>query len=157
MTSKTSMKGERTRANVNVTLEGSGAAINALSGKKFPCPTCGLGLPIRLAKTGKPYCVCLDCGNQVFFRGRVGILRLTEIIESHKLISEKESAGDSPVLLFNRLVQLRSQEAELQQKQGLILYDPDLADTIRAVDNEIQRVQGELHKLARRNRGRRKP
>jgi predicted RNA-binding Zn-ribbon protein involved in translation (DUF1610 family) len=154
---KASMREERAGANVNVTLEGSETATNALSGKKFPCPTCGLGLPIRIAKTGKPYCVCLDCGNQIFFRGRIGILRLIEIIESDKLISEKESAGDSPALLFNRLVQLRSQKTELQQKQGLILHDPDLANAIHAVDNEIQRVQGELDKLARRNRGRRKP
>jgi hypothetical protein len=150
------MKDDKAAANVNVMLDGLDTAANRLFDKKFPCPTCGLGLPIRIAKTGKPYCVCLDCGNQLFVRGKVGIQRLTEIVESDKLISGNESNHESAVTLFNRLVQLRSQKNELQEKQGLIINDPDLENAIRAVDKEIQRVQGELHKSGGPNRRRRK-
>jgi hypothetical protein len=150
------MKHEQIRSNVNVTLDRGEIVTETLSGKRFPCPTCGLGLSIRIAKTGKPYCVCLECGNQVFFRGRTGIQRLTEIIKSDKLISQREPNSDSAYTLFNRLVQLRLQKDELQQKQRLILNDPDLTSAIQAVDNEIQRVQRELHKIGRRDRGRRK-
>jgi DNA-directed RNA polymerase subunit RPC12/RpoP len=148
------MRDEKAGANVNVTLSDPETAVNALSGRKFPCPTCGQGLPIRIAKTGKPYCVCIYCGNQLFFRGKAGIQRLTQIIESDKLISQREPNSDSAYTLFNRLVQLRLQKDELQQKQGLIRNDQDLTNAIRAVDNEIQRVQRELHKIGSRNRGR---
>jgi hypothetical protein len=50
--------------------------------------------------------------------------------------------------MFNRLVHLRSQKAELAEKQGLIVRDPDLESAIRTVDNEIEHVQGELSRLA---------
>ena len=82
-------------------------------------------------------------------------MRLMEIVKSEKLILQKESSVNSPATLFNRLVQLRSQKDELQQKQGLIFNDPDLTNAIHAVDYEIERVQGELHKMGHRNRGRR--
>jgi predicted RNA-binding Zn-ribbon protein involved in translation (DUF1610 family) len=144
------MKNEKAKSNVNVTLDHDQTATETLSGKRFPCPTCGLGLLIRIAKTGKPYCVCIDCGNQIFIRGKAGIMRLMEIIESEKLILQKESSVNSPATLFNRLVQLRSQKDELQQKQGFLIHDPDLTNAIRAVDNEIKRVQGELEKMSRK-------
>jgi len=150
------MRDEQTKANVNVTLDDRESCPNMFSGKRFPCPTCGLGLLIRIAKTGKPYCVCLDCGNQIFVRGKIGIQRLKEIVESEKLISRGAGNYDSPAIIFNRLVQLRSQKSELQQKQGVIFTDADLTNAIRAVDNEIERVQGELRKMARHSGGRRK-
>ena len=81
-------------------------------------------------------------------------MRLMEIVKSERLILQKESSVNSPATLFNRLVQLRSQKDELQQKQGFIAIDPDLTNAIHAVDYEIQRVQGELRKMGRRNRGR---
>ena len=149
------MKSDKVKSNVNVTLDRGDTPPEILIGKQFPCPTCGLALSIRIARTGKPYCVCIECGNQIFFRGKAGITRLIEIVKSGRLISQNRSAVESPVTIFNRLVQLRSQKAELEQKQGLIFNDPDLTSAILAVDNEIQRVQVELHKMARRNKGRR--
>ena len=44
--------------------------------KVFQCPLCQKGLEIKISKKQKPYCVCLDCGIQLFIRGKQGISRL---------------------------------------------------------------------------------
>ena len=143
------MKHRPPAPNVNVTLpEGRNEANAKLLGRQFPCPTCGVGLSIRLSRPGKPYCICFDCGNQLFFRGKLGIKRLTELVESRKLIAGAEANSHSPAVLFNRLVRLRTQKTELTDKRGFIEIDPDLENAIRVVDNEIERVQGELSRLA---------
>jgi hypothetical protein len=86
---------------------------------------------------------------QTFFRGKIAIHRLTEIVNSGLLIAGTGSITESAVILYNRIQQLRAQKTELKGKQGLVILDPDLKNVIRAVDNEIERVQGELEKLAR--------
>ena len=137
--------------NVNVTLAETGPKENPLLGKQFPCCVCGLGLEIRFTrkKNPKPYTICLACGVQAFFRGKIAIRRLTEIVNSGMLIAGTGSRTDLAVILFNRIQQLRAQKTELEEKQGLLILDPDLKNAIRAVDNEIKYVQGELAKLGR--------
>src|ERR1700730_14065259 len=138
--------------NVNVTLVQIGPKESPLLGKQFPCCVCGLGLEIRFTrkKNSKPYTTCLACGVQTFFRGKIAIRRLIEIVNSGLLIAGTGSRTESAVVLFNRIQQLRAQKTELKGKQGLIILDPDLKNAVRAVDNEIQRVQGELEKLGRK-------
>jgi hypothetical protein len=138
------------QANVNVTLEPAGSQGNPLFGKKYPCCLCGNGLEIRVTRKSKPYTTCLGCGIQTFFRAKTGIKRLMEIVSSNILITGKGSQTELAVILFNRIQQLRAQKKELEQTQGLIIRDPDLENAIRAVDNEIKRVQGELAKLGRK-------
>jgi hypothetical protein len=112
-----------------------------------------MGMEIRFTrkKNSKPYTTCLACGIQTFFRGQVGIQRLTEIVKSGMFIAGKGSKTELAVILFNRIQQLRAQKIELEGKQGLIILDPDLNNAIRAVDNEIKDVQGELGKLGTQN------
>jgi DNA-directed RNA polymerase subunit RPC12/RpoP len=119
-------------------------------GKFFPCPVCGTSLEIRIARTQKPYCVCIDCGIQIFFRGKTGILRLNKILENEILISGNDSNASIATVLFNRIQHLKRQKTDLEAKQGLITRDLDLKNAIRSVDNEIERVQGELEKLSRK-------
>lgn len=144
------MRNDSPGANVNITLDGSENSQSSLAGKLFPCPVCGTSLGIRIARTQKPYCVCIDCGIQIFFRGKAGISRLTTIIENETLIAGKDSNACTATLLFNRIQHLKGQKADLEVKQGLILRDPDLKNAIRVVDIEIERVQGELEKLGRK-------
>jgi hypothetical protein len=141
------------RSNVNVTL-GPPDTGNPFAGMQFPCSTCGNGLDIRLTRKNKPYTLCLDCGIRTFFRGKEGIGRLVEILNSEILISGKASNPDLAVILFNRVQQLRTQKKQLTDKQGLILSDPDLRNAIRVVENEIKRVQQELSELASRKMSR---
>lgn len=117
-------------------------------GAEFPCLVCGTGLEIRLSQKGKPYCVCDSCGIQVFFRGKTGIRRLQEILEAKMLIVGKESETDRALVHYNHIQQLRGRKKILQEQQRLIFRDEALDITIRAVDKEIERVQGELEKLA---------
>ena len=138
--------------NVNVTLTQTGPKETPLLGRQFPCCVCGTGLEIRFTRkrNSKPYTTCLACGVQTFFRGKIAIRRLTEIVNSGLLIVGTGSNTESAVILFNRIQQLRLQKTKLEGKQGLILLDPDLKYAIRAVDTEIKPVQGELGKLARK-------
>jgi hypothetical protein len=137
--------------NINVTLARSRTEENPVFGKQFPCCLCGAGLEIRFTRkrNPKPYTICFACGIQTFFRGKIALQRLTEIVKSGLLIAGAGSNTESAVILFNRIQQLRAQKTELEGKQGLIILDPDLSNAIRAVDNQIKSLQGELAKLAR--------
>jgi DNA-directed RNA polymerase subunit RPC12/RpoP len=142
---------KQSRLNVNVTLGMPKAAQDSFLGQIMPCHLCGAGLDIRMSKRGKPYVMCSDCGTQLFVRGKTGIKRLRGLLDSQILIAGHSTRGDSPIVLFNRLQQLRVQKSDLQAKQGLIIRDPDLINALRAVDNEIKCVQGELEKLCRKS------
>jgi len=134
--------------NVNVTLEPVKSPPHPLAGKRYPCSVCGNGLELGFTRKNKPYTTCLDCGIQTFFRGKAGIERLTEIVNSKILIEGNGSETDSAVVLFNRIQQLRAQSKQLTGKRRLIMADPDLQNAIRVVENEIRHVQDELSKLA---------
>ena len=133
--------------NVHVTLDRVVPRDHPLFGRRFPCCVCGAGLEIRISRKQKPYTTCLSCGIQTFFRGKTGIQRLLGIVKSEMLITGEGSKTESAVILYNRIQQLRAQKKELEANQGLIIRDADLDSVIRVVDNEIQRVQGELEQL----------
>jgi hypothetical protein len=143
--------------NVHVTLEPADPQENPLFGKKYPCCVCGNGLEICFTRKGKPYTTCLDCGIQTFFRGKKAITRLKEIVTSKVLITGNGSKTELAVLLFNRIQQLRAQKTQLEGKQRLIFSDLDLENALRAFENEIKRVQGELAELAENKTRRGKP
>ena len=86
------MANKRDLPNVNVTLGGSGSDHEKLLGKEFPCPVCGAVMLVRLTFKQKPYCHCSSCVLQIFFRGKLAIQRLTEVIESGVLISGSDSS-----------------------------------------------------------------
>jgi hypothetical protein len=109
-------------------------------------------LEIRISRKGKPYTTCLVCGIQTFFRGKRGIRRLQEILDSRIFSTENGPGFDSSIVLFNRIQQLRAQKRELEEKQGLIFSDPDLEKLISIVDNEIKSAQGDLEKLAQKSK-----
>jgi hypothetical protein len=128
----------RPKANVNVTLEKS----DWFAGKTFPCPVCGSGLEIRVARTLKPYCHCDPCGLQLFFRGKDGIQRLRKLLDSGGFTSGQNRA----TVLYNRLQQLKEQQHQLENRQGLIFRDKDLDKAIHAMETEIEVVRRELSK-----------
>jgi hypothetical protein len=145
------LKVEQSQHNVNVTL-GRQAQGNPFAGKVFPCCICSANLDIRLSKRKKPYCICVRCGIQVFFRGKTGIRGLMEILSSRNLAHGTALDTVPAVILFNRILQMRSQKTELEEKRGLIMRDLDLENAIHAVDNKIKHAQGELKKLSQKSR-----
>jgi len=135
--------------NVNVTLDKK-RQDSPFAGRVFPCCICSANLDIRLSKRGKPYCTCVQCGIQIFFRGKSGIRRLTEILNSNNFAYGTASETAPAIILYRRIAQMRAQKTDLEAKQGLIIRDADLENTIRVVDNEIKCAQRELAKLGRK-------
>jgi len=143
------LKPGRRQTNVNVTLVPSSALATDLGDKEFPCPLCGAGLPIRASKRRKPYCTCNRCGVQLFVRGKEGIARMHEMADAGILISGKKESASHGINLLNRLEQLKLQKDNLNRKCGLFFREKDVENAIQIVDAEIERVQGELAKMAR--------
>jgi len=125
---------------------------NPLVGMKFPCCLCSANLDIKISKKGKPYCTCESCGIQTFFRGKTAISRLKSLLNKGDIVAGNSPGTVQGLILWNKIVQLRAQKIELEEKQGVIIRDPDLANLISTVDNEIKRVQGELRKLSGKGR-----
>lgn len=137
---------------VTLTLGERQSMANELVGREFPCQLCGAGLEICISKRLKPYTTCLRCGVQNFYRGQKGIRRLREILDSKLLVTANESSVDDIVLLYNRIQLLRAQRKGLEGKKVFYLSDPDLDNAILAVDNEIEQMQGDLAKIAKKSR-----
>jgi hypothetical protein len=145
------MKADKGSGNVNVTLGLPGLRGEKLLGKEFPCPLCGASMPIRLTCKQKPYCHCLSCMLQIFFRGKIAISRLEKIIESGILISGNNSSIDVAITLYNRVRLLKTQKMQLENKRSLLFSDDDLENAILVIQNEIQRLQNNLKSMAQSN------
>jgi DNA-directed RNA polymerase subunit RPC12/RpoP len=133
--------------NVTLGLPTDVAPPNPFLGASFPCCLCSASLEIKRTKKNKPYCMCLECGIQIFFRGKTSISRLKTVLNLGK-----SSGGSTPktvqgLILWNKITQLRERKTELAAKQGLIIIDRDLDNLIRTVDNELESLQRELAKL----------
>jgi hypothetical protein len=115
-------------------------------GKPFPCPVCNMGLRLKASRKGKPYCMCLECGIQIFFRGQDGIKRLWKMIRSEEAVAAEFSGPARAISLYNRLQGLQRQKDRLEDKQGIIFRDADRDKVIEALDAEIERVRLELAK-----------
>ena len=121
-----------------------------MRGKPFPCPVCGMALAIEISKRQKPYCTCFVCGLQLFFRGKTGIRRLHELLRAEKPLAPETMVSNQGMALYNRLATLKKQRAELEEKQGLIFKDRDLANAITTLDAEIGRLQSELERIGKK-------
>jgi hypothetical protein len=117
-----------------------------LNGKPFPCPLCKMALPVAISQKQKPYCVCNVCGIQLFFRGKVGIKALQQLLEKETPIKDEIPGATLAVSLYNRLEQFKQDRQKLENKQGIIFRDEDLDNAIAAIDGEIKRLQSDLKK-----------
>ena len=73
-----------------------------------------------------------------------------EMASSGILISGKKESASHGINLLNRLEQLKLQKADLKWKRGIIFEDENVENAIRIVDVEIEKVEGELAKAARK-------
>ncbi len=142
------MKTRQIVTNINVTLGASSSEHGGLEGKEFPCPLCAAGLPICNSKRKKPYCICNSCGVQIFVRGKAGIARLKQMASAGILISVKTDGASYAINLLKHLEQLKLQKRDLEAKVGIIFTDENVENVIRIVDAEIEKVQGELARVA---------
>jgi len=115
-------------------------------GKSLPCPVCNAALRIKLSRKEKPYCMCLDCGIQIFFRGQLGIARLHKMIASEEAVAAEFDGPARAVSLYNRLQELKRQRRVLEEQQGIVFRDADRDRLIAALEIEINKVRAELEK-----------
>ena len=115
-------------------------------GKPFPCPVCNMGLRLKISRKGKPYCMCLECGIQIFFRGQAGISRLQKLIRAEEAVAAEFPGPARAINLYNRLEDLKRQRKALKDKQGLFSFDEDRERVIKALEAEIKRLQAELER-----------
>ena len=114
------------------------------AGKPFPCPVCNVSLRLKISSKQKPYCMCLECGIQIFFRGQAGIARLHEMIKAEEAVILEFSGPARAISLYNRLQHLKRQKEALEKKHGRIFRNSDVEQVIEALDVEMQRVRNEL-------------
>ena len=129
--------------------------ISDFNGKPFPCPVCNLALRLKITCKQKPYCTCLECGIQIFFRGQTGIKRLRKIIETEQAVATEFSGPQRAILLFNELQGLKRQKQALDDEQGIFSYDSDRERVIEALESEIKRIRSELTR-AKKDGGKKK-
>ncbi len=115
-------------------------------GKPFPCPVCNMALRLKISRKQKPYCMCLECGIQIFFRGQEGIKRLHKMIRAEEAVAAEFNGPARAIFLYNRLQGLKRQRKSLEDEQGIIFRDSDRDKVILALEAEIERVQTELEK-----------
>lgn len=144
----------RTDQQHNVTLENSETVDEAFLGKPFSCPVCGAAIPLKMSRRQKPYCTCLECGIQIFFRGKSGIERLRQLLASEKAIDSEFSGASRAVGLYNRIQQLKRRKAAYSDRQGLVFRDADLDRVMVALDTEIERLQSALENANQESEGR---
>ena len=112
--------------------------------KVLPCPVCNMALRIKISKKQKPYCMCLECGIQIFFRGQEGIKRLYEMIRSEEAVAAEFTGPARAISLYNHLQHLKRQKRAFENAQGIFSLDGDLQRVIKALDAEIEKVRTEL-------------
>ena len=139
------MENKEVPPNVNVTLDQPSPQAEKPLVEWFPCPLCSSPMPIRLTgKKQKPYCHCLSCMLQIFFRGKVAIDRLRKLIGSGILVSGDNSPSDMALTLYNRIQMLHLQVGQLKAKRSLLFSNEDLENVISAFENEIAHLQDNL-------------
>jgi len=114
------------------------------AGKPFPCPVCNMGLRLKISRKEKPYCMCLDCGIQIFFRGQAGINRLRQMIRSEEAVAAEFNGPARAISLYNRLQGLKRQKERLNERGRMVFLDPDHRRVVKALDAEIVRIRAEL-------------
>jgi hypothetical protein len=118
------------------------------AGKPFPCPLCNTALPIKISLKQKPYCMCLECGIQIFFRGQAGIRRLHQMISSEEAVAAEFDFPARAISIYNHLQHLKRQRNAFEDEQGLFNFDSDRQKVINALDNEIARVRQTLEEAS---------
>jgi hypothetical protein len=132
-------------SNVNVTLGQPSPQAETPPVEWFPCPLCSSPMPVRLTgKKRKPYCHCLSCMLQIFFRGKVAIARLRKLIASGILVSGDNFPSDMALTLYNRIQMLNLQVSQLREKRSLLFSNDDLENVISVFENEIANLRDNL-------------
>lgn len=108
---------------------------------ELPCLLCGEPLPVRIAKTKKPFFVCNDCGIQIFVRRPAGIGRLHRLLKQNFEHGELlRSCHQSVAEIQSKLIEIgaiKSEINKLDKRIGLLFQDADLAQARNALKRRL--------------------
>ncbi len=108
----------------------------------FPCPLCQRGLDIRISKKDKPYCVCSDCGLQLFIRNEEGVSRLEKKLRIDTDFFDLDKSGGKAEKLADLKKRLKKIEHEIEwdwfdEKPGLKTKREDLLREISRIEDKF--------------------
>ena len=109
--------------------------------KVFLCPLCQKELEIKVSKKQKPYCVCLDCGIQLFVRGKEGINRLGKKTGYKLDTFDMEEGNRRTETLIQLKVELR--EVNRAIEDDLLDGYPELRKKRDDLISKIETLEGE--------------
>jgi len=75
---------------------------------------------------------------------------LSDLLIGEEAVLEEIPGSTVAVNLYNRLEKLKQQRDELEQQQGIIFKDLDLANAILAIEAEIKRLQSSLERAGKK-------
>ena len=124
---------------VNVTLGVRGED----STEYFPCPVCFETLEVRYTKNSKPYCVCNDCGVQMFVRYKKGIQKFKNLISdcNYKVKSQKL------IELIDYYDRLNEQLAEVVANKPFFGEDKDLNIQEKVIKKQLNSLKKQFKKI----------
>ena len=122
--------------NTNVTLERKEDETSY-----FPCSVCFEMIEVRYTKKSKPkpYCVCNDCGAQLFVRGKKGIERFKNLISNY----DSKVKSHKLVELIELISKLNDKLSEIEAKKPTFGENKHLnvqAKVIKKQLNSLQKV-----------------
>ena len=132
----------------NNTAEQSHEAITG----QIHCPVCNTPLELKESKKLKPYCLCLECGIQIFIRGKIGISRLRKLLAHRggKNIFGKKSAVS--LERSKRVTEILAEMAEINRKMKEIKDSWTVSEFFTGNDDKergLSILKEELGKLSR--------
>jgi len=123
----------------------------------FPCPLCNNGLKIKETKNKKPYCICLDCGIQLFIRGKQGIKRLDHYLKnglSEPLLSPNDLFGSTnsqkAIVILNEMGKIKNKIEELEQNMGFLetmFGNEENEIVIKVLKSDLEKLSAQLREI----------
>ena len=106
----------------------------------FPCPICFQMIEVRYARNSKPYCICNDCGMQLFIRGKNGIKRFKNLIPD----SDFKFKSKKLIELIDYYEKLEDKLNQIEAKKPVFGEDRDLNIQERAVKKLLNSLRKKI-------------
>ena len=127
-------------ADANVTL---GDQHDEEKNQYFPCPICFGMLEVRHDKNSKPYCICNDCGVQLFIRGKKGIKKLKNLIPNYK----DKVKSQKLIQLIDYYNRLKEKLAEIEANKPFFGENDDLNIQEKAIKKYLNNLKKQFKKI----------
>lgn len=102
----------------------------------FSCPICQKMLPLKRDRNKKSYCICNDCGVQLFIRGKKGNRRLGVLLGNTKVTGDSKTGRYASYYLEFLEGKLES----IRQNKLAFGKDADPKHQQETIENQIHKL-----------------